>query len=188
MGALLLSVAVLGPTALFSVASPAAADIGAPDRASVPAEIEAPASHVLPGDGTNVKIDMTENDGLDVIVAAAGAGATVSAPGVPGAAAVRFAQSGSGTWNIETGGSCGGPWSAPVLTNQTNPTASPVGGLLTLCVASGSPTVHGTFTAMYNSLGQARSVNTLPLEQYVADTVPGESPSGWATLGGAFSR
>jgi SpoIID/LytB domain protein len=38
---------------------------------------------------------------------------------------------------------------------------------------------------MYNSVGAARSVNTLPLEQYVADTVPGESPSGWASLGGA---
>ena len=45
--------------------------------------------------------------------------------------------------------------------------------------------MHGTLTAMYNSLGQARSVNTLPLEQYVADTVPGESPSSWASLGGA---
>jgi peptidoglycan hydrolase-like amidase len=129
---------------------------------------------------------MTENDGLDVIVAASGTGATVSAPGVPaGTTAVRFQQSGTGTWNVEAGGGCGGPWSAPVLTNQTNPVASPVGGLLTLCVAGGSPTVHGTFTAMYNSVGQARSVNTLPLEQYVADTVPGESPSGWAGLGGA---
>ena len=45
--------------------------------------------------------------------------------------------------------------------------------------------MHGTLTALYNSLGQARTVNTLPLEQYVADTVPGESPSSWATLGGA---
>ncbi len=45
--------------------------------------------------------------------------------------------------------------------------------------------MHGTLTALYNSLGQARSVNTLPLEQYVADTVPGESPSSWASLGGA---
>ena len=25
----------------------------------------------------------------------------------------------------------------------------------------------------------------MPLEQYVADTVPGESPSSWASLGGA---
>ena len=185
LGVLVLSLAVVGPAALVGLASAAAADIGVPDRASVPAEAHAAASHVLPGDGTNVRIDMTENDGLDVIVAASGAGATVSAPGVSGGVAVRFQQSGSGTWNIETGGSCGGPWSAPVLTNQVNPTATPAGGLLTLCVAGGSPTVHGTFTAMYNSSGQARSVNTLPLEQYVADTVPGESPSGWATLGGA---
>jgi Stage II sporulation protein len=184
-GALMMSLAVVGPLALVGLASPAAADIGAPDRASVPAEAHAAESHVLPGDGTNVRIDMTENDGLDVIVAASGIGATVSAPGVSGAVAVRFQQSGSGTWNIETGGGCGGPWNAPVLTNQTNPTATPAGGLLTLCVAGGSPTVHGTFTAMYNSAGQARSVNTLPLEQYVADTVPGESPSGWASLGGA---
>jgi SpoIID/LytB domain protein len=52
-------------------------------------------------------------------------------------------------------------------------------------VAGYSPNVHGTLTAVYNSAGQARTVNTLPLEQYVADTVPGESPSGWASLGGA---
>ena len=81
---------------------------------------------------------------------------------------------------------CGGPWSTLWPTNQDDPTASPVAaGLLTLCVASGSPTVHGTLTAVYNSSGQARTVNTLPLEQYVADTVPGESPSSWAALGGA---
>ena len=162
---------------------PAAADLNAPDRASVPAEINASEAHALPGDATNVRIDMTENDGLDVIVAASG-GAVVGAGGARcGGRPVPTGR--RGRWDVETGASCGGPWSAPVLTNQTNPTASPVGGLLTLCVASGSPTVHGTFTAMYNSLGQARSVNTLPLEQYVADTVPGESPSSWASLGGA---
>jgi SpoIID/LytB domain protein len=64
-------------------------------------------------------------------------------------------------------------------------TAAPVGGLLTLCVAAYSPTVYGTLTATYNSSGAARSVNTLPLERYVADTVPGESPSYWGTLGGS---
>jgi peptidoglycan hydrolase-like amidase len=183
LGAFFLTLAVAVPTALLGLASPAAADLNAPDRASVPAEINSSEAHALPGDATNVRIDMTENDGLDVIVA--GSGGMVSAPGVPSATAVRFQQSGSGTWNVETGGGCGGPWSAPVLTNETNPVAAPLGGLLTLCVASGSPTVHGTFTAMYNSLGQARSVNTLGLEQYVADTVPGESPSSWSGLGGA---
>ncbi len=179
----LLSLAVAVSIALLGLASPAAGDLSAPARASVPAEIDASQAHTLPGDATDVRIDMTENDGLDVIVA--GSGGTVSAPGVAGAAAVRFQQSGTGTWNVETGGGCAGPWSNAVATNQTNPTASPVGGLLTLCVAGYSPTVHGTLTGMYNSLGQARSVNTLPLEQYVADTVPGESPSSWASLGGA---
>ena len=99
------------------------------------------------------------------------------------AAAVRFHQRGA-TWEVDTGPGCAGPWTQ-VSANQTHPGRAGGGGLLTLCVAGGSPTVHGTLTAVYNSLGQARTVNTLPLEQYVADTVPGESPSGWATLGGA---
>jgi SpoIID/LytB domain protein len=180
-GALFLSLAFVVPTALVGLASPAAADLNAPDRASVPALTESSQAQGLPGDGTNVRIDMTENDGLDVIVV--GSGGTVSAPGVPSAAAVRFHQTGS-TWEVDTGSTCSGPWVA-AATNQASPTASPVGGLLTLCVGSGNVTVHGTLTGVYNSNGLARSVNTLPLEQYVADTVPGESPSGWATLGGA---
>jgi peptidoglycan hydrolase-like amidase len=137
----------------------------------------------LPSDTTNVNIDMQENDGFDVIVQGFGGG--VSAPGVSNAPAVRFQQTGGGTWNVDTGSGCGGPWTQ-VSANQSGPlTASPVGGLLTLCVASYSPTVYGTLTGTYNSSGAARTVNTLPLERYVADTVPGESPSYWATLGGS---
>jgi len=139
--------------------------------------------NALPSDSANVRIAMTENDGLDIIVAAAGGG--VAAPGVPNAAAVRFQQSGSGTWNIDTGPGCAGPWSQALGNQGGTPTASPIGGHLTLCVAGGSPTVRGTLTALYNSAGQARTVNTLPLEQYVADTVPGESPSSWGGLGGS---
>jgi SpoIID/LytB domain protein len=182
-GALFLALAVVVPTALLGLTSAAAATtLNAPDRSSVPAESHASEAHALPGDATNVRIDMTENDGLDAIVAAAGGG--VSAPGVANAAAVRFHQTG-GTWEVDTGPGCSGPWTE-VLANQTTPMASPTGGgLLTLCVASGSPTVRGTLTALYNSANAARTVNTLPLEQYVADTVPGESPSSWASLGGA---
>ena len=182
LAAVVVSLAFVVPAALFGAASLAAA---AP-RCSRPAIRAGPdpvcaSARLARSDSTDVRIDMTENDGLDVIVAASGG--SVSAPGVPGAAAVRFHQT-AGTWEVDTGPGCAGPWSQ-VSANQTTPTASPVGGLLTLCVASGSPTVHGTLTAVYNSLGQARSVNTLPLEQYVADTVPGESPSSWASLGGS---
>ena len=186
-GAFFLTLAFVVPVALLGLASPAAAaTLNAPDRASVPAEIDSSEAHSLPGDATNVRIDMTENDGLDVIVAASGG--AVSAPGVgtSGAPAVLFHQTAVGQWEVETGAGCSGPWTATVATNQSDPVASPVGGgLLTLCVSSYSPTVHGTLTAVDNSNGLPRTVNTLPLEQYVADTVPGESPSSWSTLGGA---
>ena len=178
-----LSLAFVVPAALFGPASVAAADLGAPNRSSVPALIPSSGAHALPADSTNVRVAMTENDGLDVIVQSLGG---VSAPGVADSPAIRFRQTG-GTWAVDTSSSCagGGGWTQ-VLTNQTTPTASPVsGGLLALCVASYSPIVHGTLTAVYNSLGQARTVNTLPLEQYVGDTVPGESPSSWSSLGGA---
>ncbi len=175
-----LSLTFVVPAALFGSTSASAAGLGAPDRPSVPALTPSVQAHALPADSTTVRIAMTENDGLDVIVQSLGG---VSAPGVPNASAVRFRQT-AGTWAVDTGPGCAGPWTQ-VSTNQTTPTASPVsGGLLQLCVASYSPIVHGTLTALYNSLSQARTVNTLPLEQYVGDTVPGESPSSWSSLGG----
>ncbi|HWD56584.1 MAG TPA: SpoIID/LytB domain-containing protein [Acidimicrobiales bacterium] len=169
--AVMISCVVVLAAAQFGVASPAAASIRSAQ------------ANALPSDSSNVRIAMTENDGLDVIVAGSGGG--VSAPGVPDAPAVRFQQSGSGTWNVDTGAGCGGPWSQVSADVGGTPTASPAGGLLTLCVLPVSPTVRGTLTAVYNSGGLARTVNTLPLEQYVADTVPGESPSSWSALGGA---
>jgi len=181
LATVLVSVAFVVPAALFGPASPAAADLNAPDRPSVPALIQSSQAHSLPVDSTDVRVAMTENDGLDVIVASSGG---VSAPGVSGAPAVRFHQT-AGTWEVDTGPGCAGPWTE-VSADQTTPTASPAGGgLLSLCVVGYSPTVHGTLTALYNSAGQARTVNTLPLEQYVADTVPGESPSSWGSLGGS---
>ncbi len=180
LGAVALSFAFAVPAAFFGSQSAAAAGLGAPDRASVPALVPSAQPHSLPSDTTTVRIAMTENNGLDVIVESLGG---VSAPGVPDSPAVRFRQT-AGTWAIDTGPGCAGPWTQ-VSSNQTTPTASPVsGGLLALCVASYSPIVHGMLTALYNSAGQARTVNTVPLEQYVADTVPGESPSSWAGLGG----
>ena len=175
-----LAVLLAVPAALVGPASPAAADLGAPNRASVP-QLPAAQPRALPSDATNVRIAMTENNGNDVIVENLGG---VSAPGVGDASAVLFQPTG-GTWTIYTGPGCAGPWS-PVVAGQSNPTASAVsGGLLQLCVAGYSPIVHGTLTGIYNSAAQARTVNTLPLEQYVADTVPGESPSSWGSLGGA---
>ena len=169
--AFLVSIAFAMPAALFGPASPSAASLRTAQ------------ANDLPSDSMNVNIAMTENNDSDVIVAASGGG--VSAPGVSSASAVLF-QPISGSWAIFTGPGCSGPWSQ-VGSGQNNPTASPTGGgLLTLCVGGNqSTTDRGTITGVFNSSGDARTVNTLPLEQYVADTVPGESPSGWSTLGGS---
>jgi len=58
------------------------------------------------------------------------------------------------------------------------------GGPVDLCQPGPSIELHGSLSAVATS-GQARTVNTLPLEQYVADVAPSESPSTWGTLGGA---
>jgi SpoIID/LytB domain protein len=133
-------------------------------------------------DATNVRIAMTENNGNNVVVTAPEG---VEVPGGGTAAAVMFAAS-NGTWTVSTSAAqgCQGPWADPSY-GLTNPSTSGVGGgTVTLCVTGGNVTMDGSVTATYNSAGAARTVNTLPLETYVADTVPGESPSSWATLGG----
>ena len=70
-------------------------------------------------------------------------------------------------------------------TNVTEPTAVATnGGPVELCQPGPSIEMHGSLTALATSTEQARTVNTLPLEQYVADVAPSESPSAWAALGG----
>ncbi len=44
--------------------------------------------------------------------------------------------------------------------------------------------MRGSIEATYNSDGAPRTVNIVPLEQYVSGVVPNESSAGWGTLGG----
>ncbi len=137
-------------------------------------------------DAHQVSVALTENDGNSVIVRS-GASFTVAGTSVAVGAggAVEMIPSGH-AWNLYTGPGCAGPWSGPVATGVANPTATPSGSAtLQLCQAGPSLTVRGTLKATFDSDWAPRTVNTLPLEQYVADVVPSESPAGWGTLGGA---
>jgi SpoIID/LytB domain protein len=188
-------VAMVAGVVLGAVPAGAAPPLTTPGGSAgpVPAETAAASATAatIPTDTTTVRIAMTENNTLDVIVSSAGG---VSAPGVANAPAVRFQRAAGETWNVQTALTCAGtepggaaPWSVQVGTGAKNPTASPVTAsqFLTLCVAATQSTNdRGTLTATVNSTGAARTVNTLPLEEYVADTVPGESPSTWGSLGG----
>jgi SpoIID/LytB domain protein len=173
-----------GPAPSGSAAAPPPAHGGGPMYAGVP--LLGPATvRSFPADSTNVRIAMTENDTGNVIVTSPGG---VAAPGVADAPAVMFHPLGAGTWSVSRGTGCAGPTWQPVGGSVATPTASPVaaGAELTLCADHGTNTTdQGTITGLYNSAGQPRTVNTLPLEEYVADVVPAESPSYWGTLGGA---
>jgi SpoIID/LytB domain protein len=132
--------------------------------------------------GGNVWVAMTEANDIDTIVSASSG--TVAYPG-GSAAAVLFHQVGAGIFQIETGPDCGGPWSA-VGSPVSNPIASPGSGApLELCTPSATIELHGTLEAVTNSAGSSRTVNIVPIEQYVADVAPAESPSSWSLLGGA---
>jgi SpoIID/LytB domain protein len=136
--------------------------------------------------GGNVTVAMTENDGDDLIATAATGTLNVTGVTAP-ASAVLFHLTGPGsTYEVFTSGGCGGQGGWVLAAGAvTQPTAAATnGGPVELCQPGPSIEMHGTLTALANSAGQARTVNTLPLEQYVADVAPSESPSSWAALGG----
>ncbi len=134
-------------------------------------------------DATPIRVAMTENNGNSVIVTPVpGSSLSVDNTTYLNGQAVEMVPVGGG-WNLFMGPGCAGPWT-PVSAGVPSPIASPSGtSTLQLCQAGGNLSVHGSIGAVYNSDGQPRTVNTLPLETYVADVVPGESPAGWGTLG-----
>ncbi len=138
-----------------------------------------------PQDAYPVKVDMTENDGNNIIVTS-GSAFTVAGMGFQAGQSAELTQEPGSTWQVSLGPSCAGPWNQVVIPSVANPAvATDPNSTLILCLGPTSVTVHGTITAEYNSNGAARTVNTVPLEQYVADVVPSESSAGWGTLGGA---
>ncbi|MGH9099909.1 MAG: SpoIID/LytB domain-containing protein, partial [Acidimicrobiales bacterium] len=156
---------------------------GATSPARPSGALDGQARAALPASSVDVRVAMTENDTSKLVVAA-GSG-TLVATGTTGATAVAYTPMGGGGWSVATGTGCGGAWTSAgetVSTPVVRPAAS--GALLTLCADDGTALpVQGMLGGVYNSAGEARTVSTLPLEEYVADVVPGESISDWGTVG-----
>ncbi|HMD46638.1 MAG TPA: SpoIID/LytB domain-containing protein [Acidimicrobiales bacterium] len=138
------------------------------------------------GDATTVRVALTENNGLNPIVA--GNGANVNVPGTATSApAVLMTPGNPGTWNISMGPTCGGPWtpaSSNVPSAQTT-TANVSGGTVSVCMVAGNKTVHGAIQGAFNASAAVRTVNVVNIGQYLADVVPSESSGGWGQLGPA---
>jgi hypothetical protein len=143
-------------------------------------------------DNVPVFVAMTENAGNDVIVTSASA-FTAGGVAVPAGGASRFRYTGGTTWAVDTSAGCGGPWTQAV-TGVVTPTAVPAGEpfpsdgnlsneVLQLCQGAGNIFVRGNIEGVLNSANLERTVNVLPLGQYVADVTPSESPASWGSLG-----
>ena len=145
---------------------------------------------------TSVTVALTANAGNDVIVTSNSA-FSVGATMVPAGSAALLHLLSPGTsnlWSVSTGPGCAGPWTQ-VLPSIASPTATPgpepfpsdgnlANEALQLCQLPSNVTVRGTLQGTVNSNGAARTVNVVPLGQYVADVTPSESPASWGALGG----
>jgi len=146
-------------------------------------------------ESTAVSVEISENNGNTVIVTS-GSPFTVAGMAVAGGGAALMAETGpGGTWDVTLGGGCGGPWDGATRQAVTTPTAVPqhdpalgdpaaATEALQLCQVGGNLTMRGDIEATEYQ-GSPRTVNIVPLEQYVAGVVPNESPSSWGALGGA---
>ncbi|HXW38747.1 MAG TPA: SpoIID/LytB domain-containing protein, partial [Acidimicrobiales bacterium] len=146
-------------------------------------------------DGTDIRVAITENDGNTVIVTS-DSSFTVSGGIEAGPGQAVLMSPVAGGWDLYLSSGCGGPWGAPVATGVQNPTAVPdtdpalgapgaTNEVLQLCQIGANLFARGDFEATYNSDGAPRTVNVLPLEEYVSGVVPNESPAGWGWIGGA---
>jgi SpoIID/LytB domain protein len=119
---------------------------------------------------------------------------TAADDGLPGGRvphqAIRLDRVGPNSFQVYDGSSCTGPW-----TPRAAPVASASIGIfpavhnddttemLQLCVPGGSRWLRGDLYAVEGD-GLQRTVNVLPLDDYVRGVVPRESPASWADLGG----
>jgi SpoIID/LytB domain protein len=145
-------------------------------------------------EATNLRVAITENNDNTVIVTS-GSPFTVTG-GINAAAGQAVLMNPvPGGWDLYLSSGCGGPWGGPVATGVGNPIATPnvdpplgdpnaASLALQLCQIGANLTVRGDLQATYNSNNAARTVNIVPLEEYVAGVVPNESPAGWGSLGG----
>jgi SpoIID/LytB domain protein len=144
-------------------------------------------------DAYMLRVAITENDDNPVIVTS---GSPFTVTGGVNAAAGQAVEMSPvpGGWDLSIGPGCAGGWT-PVASGVVNPTAVPASNpplgdptaasqALQLCQIGGNLIARGNFEATYNSNGAPRTVNIVPLEQYVAGVVPNESPAGWGGLGG----
>ncbi len=157
-------------------------------------------------DAETISVVIEENDNYTVTETSPSSFTIVNQTGktlasIKGGTAARAVHDATtGTWEVQTGASCASTtsWKTvasgvadPVAVPHSLSATAPASRLLTLCEGDGT---HVTFRGKieaYDYYGAntgdahlARTLNLVPLEQYVADVTTSESPAGWAAYGG----
>jgi SpoIID/LytB domain protein len=153
------------------------------------------------GDSTIVRVAMTEEDGLEPVITSHTAFTIDHVPFAAGEAARFVPANGTDTlWNvyIASGGCSASSWTLHAY-HVTNPTAVPgatetfpvdsqlANQVLELCEGGTPEGLRGNIEETSYS-DSARTVDFVPLEAYVADVTPSESPAYWGTIGSAGSQ
>jgi SpoIID/LytB domain protein len=140
-----------------------------------------------PAPNATIGVRMNELDGNDTIVMSQSAFTVGSVPVAPNSAALVH-RSANNTFTIQTSSSCSGPWvnaatgvAGPVLFTPSNP-GNALNQVLQLCESVGTRGVAGTVQAIDDN-GTQRTINSLPVEDYLKGVVPRESPASWGDLG-----
>ncbi|MDA8391263.1 MAG: SpoIID/LytB domain-containing protein [Actinomycetota bacterium] len=144
----------------------------------------------------SIRVVLTGNDGNPIAVTSQST-FDVAGHSFPAGTYAQLAPSGSGAWALSKGQSCRGPWGAPLATGiaQSAAVATPASQaagataaqVLRVCVNGTAKPYRGLIEAASYS-GSPRTVNVLPLDQYLWGVVPSEMPAYWGTLGSAGSQ
>lgn len=153
-------------------------------------------------DSQTVRVSIEENNGHPVEVTSESAFTIIDGQGktaatIPKGQASRAVDNGrTGAWLLQTAPACGrASWKTvasglhdPVVVPASSASNAPMSELLTLCRGDGARVTYRGRIEAYDYTGGGahweRTVNEVPLEEYVADVTPSESPSSWAALGG----
>ena len=140
---------------------------------------------------SELRVRLLREDDVDVIVMSERNALSTSI--VPGAfTALRAQPQADGTYLVQSGPGCAGPWTpitaAPQVDFVTDPAAltSPdPSALLAVCEPGGPMRYYrGSLLAVRDANGASRAVNIVPLDQYIRGVVPREVSASWADQGG----
>jgi SpoIID/LytB domain protein len=137
-----------------------------------------------------IGVRLTAFDGRDMVVTS-GSPFTIGFFAFAPTEAARVIRTGA-TWRIEKAPGCAGPWTlvAENIDGAVEPEAfTNYGGddvelMLRACQPDGNVRSYRGRIKVLSDAGTNRTVNLLPMEQYLRGVVPRESPASWGDLDG----